>query len=91
MELIDMRHHLFKEALCSSMEELDCVNMIKVDTSMCLKPCSGLIATASIEESFNFDELLPYFLSYKRYKERMKEMSNQQGNLLYENTYNINY
>ena len=35
----------FKEPLCSA-QKLDCVDKISVDTSSCMKPCSGLIVTS---------------------------------------------
>ena len=45
----------FKETLCTSPQDLDCVNKVKVDTSSCLKPCSGLIITTFANLQYVFD------------------------------------
>ena len=60
---------MIKEPLCST-EQMECVNNIKVDTSGCLKPCSGLIVTSVIksDKNRNLEELLPYVNDYVNYK-----------------------
>ena len=45
----------FKEPLCSA-QKLDCVDKISVDTSSCMKPCSGLIVT-SFSKSVEYKKL----------------------------------
>ena len=63
--------HIFKETLCTSSQELeDCVNNVKVDTSSCLKPCSGLIVTSFVKSELkkNLETLFPIFGQYKLYK-----------------------
>ena len=45
----------FKEPLCSA-QKLDCVDKISVDTSSCMKPCSGLIVT-SLFKSMDYRKL----------------------------------
>ena len=49
---------------------MECVNNIKVDTSGCLKPCSGLIVTSVIksDKNRNLEELLPYVDDYVNYE-----------------------
>ena len=61
---------IFKETLCTSPQELDCVNNVKVDTSSCLKACSGLIVTsfAKSELKKDLESLFPIFGDYKLYK-----------------------
>ena len=57
---------------------MGCVNNVKVDTSVCLKPCSGLIVTSlsksghhghEKKEKFEkFESLFPSFEEYNIYK-----------------------
>ena len=60
----------FQETLCSSPQELECANNVKVDTSSCLKPCSGLIVTsfAKSELKKDLETLFPIFRDYNLYK-----------------------
>ena len=60
----------FQETLCTSPQELDCVNNVKVDTSSCLKSCSGLIVTsfAKSELKTDLETLFPIFKEYNKYK-----------------------
>ena len=50
----------FKEPFCSA-QKLDCVDKISVDTSSCMKPCSGLIVTSftKSEKSKNVELYYP--------------------------------
>ena len=61
---------IFKETLCTSPQELDCVNNVKVDTSSCLKPCSGLIVTsfAKSKSENDLETSFPIFGDYNTYK-----------------------
>ena len=61
---------IFQETLCTSAQELDCVNNVKVDTSSCPKPCSGLIVTSFAKSELKKDlqRLFPIFGDYKLYK-----------------------
>ena len=56
--------------ICSSMVDMKCVNKVKVDTSSCLKPCSGLIITtlAKTESRRELETLFPDFKNYNEYK-----------------------
>ena len=55
--------------MCSS-EQMDCINSITVDTSGCLKPCSGLIVTSftKTQEDRKMDNWLTVLQDYKIYK-----------------------
>ena len=48
-------YKIFKEPLCPA-QMLECVNKIQVDTSSCMKPCTGLIVT-SFDKSENHKDL----------------------------------
>ena len=52
--------HYFKEPLCYA-QKLECVNTVPVDTSSCMKPCSGLIVTSfdKSEKDKNIEILYP--------------------------------
>ena len=58
------------ETLCTSSKELDCVKNIKVDTTSCLKPCSGLIVTSFYKSrpENNLETLIEIFGEYNLYK-----------------------
>ena len=58
-----------QDPLCSS-EQMDCVHNITVDTTDCLKPCSGLIVTSftKTRENRNFDNWLTVLDDYRFYK-----------------------
>ena len=49
---------------------MECVNNIKVDTSRCLKPCSGLIVTSFTKfyRDKNIENLIPIVEDYDKYK-----------------------
>ena len=78
-----MPYIIYQENLCNSLQELDCVNKIKVDTSSCLKPCSGLIVTSFYKSKLENDlqTLFPIFGQYKRYKKVTTYPSVANGNL----------
>ena len=52
------------------MVDMECMNKVMVDTSSCLKPCSGLIITtlAKTEPRRNLETLFSDFGNYKNYK-----------------------
>ena len=74
---------MFKGPLCDA-KDLECVTKTKktkVDTSSCLKPCSGLIInTSQFREKKNIEELFPTFGDYNKYKKITKYPSNKNGN-----------
>ena len=61
---------LYQENVCTSSEEVACVNKLKVDSSSCLKPCSGLIVTSFYKSKLenNLETLFPIFGEYNQYK-----------------------
>ena len=64
----------FKEPLCSA-QKLDCVDKISVDTSSCMKPCSGLIVTsfAKTEENKAIEIFYPeIWRQYNNFKKNTK-------------------
>ena len=52
------------------MKQMNCIENIKVDTSDCLKPCSGLIVTSftKTQENRNMDNWLTVLDDYQVYK-----------------------
>ena len=68
---------------------MECVNNIKVDTSGCLKPCSGLIVTSVIksDKNRNLEELLPYVDDYVNYKKITKYPVGFDGKMIFESLY----
>ena len=66
---------------------MKCVNNIEVDTSSCLKPCSGLIVTSVIksDKNRNLEKLLPYVDEYINYKKITKYPVGFDGKMIYEN------
>ena len=62
--------NVFQETLCTSPQELECVKNVEVDTSSCLKPCSGLIVTSFYKSELKKDleTLFPIFGEYNNYK-----------------------
>ena len=50
--------------------ELDCVNKISVDTSICTKPCSGIVVTGfnKFQENEKSKNLFPIMGFYNKYK-----------------------
>ena len=74
---------LIQEPLCSDVKELECVNLAKVnvDTSSCLKPCSGLIITsfAKSDKNLDLDSRLPFMDEYNNYKKITRYPSGYNG------------
>ena len=62
--------HISQENVCNSPQELECTNNVKVDTSSCLKPCSGLIVTSFYKSQLKKElaTLFPIFGDYNLYK-----------------------
>ena len=56
----------FKEPLCSALK-LDCVDKISVDTSSCMKPCSGLIVTSFSKSEISKNVELYYPKIWRQY------------------------
>ena len=64
------------------MEELDCVNKITVETSRCLKPCSGLLVSSFLKADVSegdMDNLLPILDHYDNYKKITDYPSGESG------------
>ena len=54
--------------MCSP-RQLECVNNVKVDTSKCTRPCSGLIVTSIVKTEENDDKYDTFYnLDYDNYK-----------------------
>ena len=59
-----------QEPICS-VQKLECVDKIQVDTSTCMKPCSGLIVTSFAKSEKHKDLQLLYpkkLTQYNNYK-----------------------
>ena len=62
--------HLFvQEPVCAS-NKIKCIRNIKVVTSSCLKPCSGITVNSLFksEQTKNLEKLFPLYQAYNRYK-----------------------
>ena len=59
--IIHYHTNIVKEPACSLQKIAECVNKIPVDTSSCIKPCSGLIVTSFFksEKNKNLELLYP--------------------------------
>ena len=66
------------------MEQLECVNKTKVDTSGCMKSCSGLIITtfSKNENNKHWQNLKSVFKKYDNYKKITSYPSGYHGNCL---------
>ena len=83
-----------QERLCTS-TKLECVDKIKVNTSICMKPCSGLIVTGvskyELKEN-NVEEIKTVFSSvfedYNKYKKIQNAFAHppENGNIVNNNT-----
>ena len=62
--------YVLQEPICTASQEVECVNNVNVDTSSCLKPCSGLIVTSFVKSKLEKDleTLFPIFGEYNQYK-----------------------
>ena len=74
---------IIQEPLCT-FHELECVNKMKVDTSSCLKPCSGLIVTSLIKSDSEkkLENLLPNYAAYNKYKKITQYPSGSDGKIM---------
>ena len=74
-----------QEPVCASKKQLDCVESLKIDTSNCLKPCSGLLVTSFSKSDVHVHSkslnLLPINKKYNDYK---KLTQNPPGILFYQ-------
>ena len=68
--------------ICSS-TELECVNRIKLDTSSCIKPCSGLIVNGfyKSEQKKSLENLSPIIADYNKFKQITPYPLGQNGKL----------
>ena len=60
-------NNLLQGPICSSWQ-LECVNQIKIDTSKCLKPCSGVIVSSLIKSEKKSGNQFPTFKDYDDFK-----------------------
>ena len=60
------------------------MNQLQVDTSSCLKPCSGLIVTsfAKLEQNKDLDTLFPIFGEYNLFKKVTEYPSGANGRVV---------
>ena len=79
-----------QEPICSS-AGLKCVEKIKLDTSNCLKPCSGFIVTSfyKSERQKNLDDLFPIYGAYNIFKKITQIPSGYNGNFIKQFTLNV--
>ena len=58
-----------QEPVCAS-NKMKCIKNIKVDTSSCMKPCSGLTVNSlyKSEQNRKWEKLFPLYQAYNRYK-----------------------
>ena len=74
---------VFKNSICLSLEQLECLNKTRVDTSHCIKSCSGLIITtlAKSEQKINWMDFFPKTIvnDYSKYKRDTGYPSGKEG------------
>ena len=72
------------DPLCSP-TELKCVAKVDVDSSGCLKPCSGMFVTSfsKSEQEKNLESLFPNFGAYDLYKKKTKYPPGYYGNKIH--------
>ena len=73
-----------QDPICMSMEEMKCVNEIKVNTLSCLKPCSGFTVTSlsKSEQKINLTNLFKFYGVYDNYKKITSHPLNFKGKYL---------
>ena len=71
---------ILQEPLCSS-KDLECVNRINVDTSSCVKPCTGLMVTSFSKsgQTKDLEDIFPISKHYDKYKIITQNPSGQSG------------
>ena len=59
-----------KELICQTPNEMRCMKKINVDSSLCLKPCSGLVVTSFSKSKINknLEHIFPDYMAYNNYK-----------------------
>ena len=73
-------YRILQEPVCTSPEELECVNKVNAGISNCLKPCSGLLVTSfSKVEVGGKKKLLPILENYNTYKKITGYPSGENG------------
>ena len=68
--------------MCSSLQELECVRKTSVETSSCMKPCSGLIVTSyfKFDVTNGMENLMPIIEDYNNFKTNTEFPSWDSGN-----------
>ena len=71
---------LLQDPVCTSPEELECVNKVNAEPSNCLKPCSGLLVNSfSNVEVGDMKKLMPILENYNTYKKITGYPSGENG------------
>ena len=75
---------IIQEPLCS-LSGIHCANNVTVDSSNCLKPCTGLIVTSysKSNEEMDLEKLFPFLKAYDKYKKLTPFPSGYYGNITY--------
>ena len=72
-----------QEQVCTSPEELECVNKVNDETSSCLKPCSGLLVNSFSKVDWvltkGMKKLKPILENYNNYKKITGHPSGENG------------
>ena len=85
-----------QEPVCASKKQLDCVESLKIDTSNCLKPCSGLLVTSFSKSDVHVHSkslnLLPINKKYRVSQKKVgsQKISNCSNSLNFEAKINCN-
>ena len=69
----------FQESVCSPQKIVECVDKIPVDTSSCIKPCSGLIVTSLFKSEKSKDLELLYPRLWRPYNNFKKNSTYPPG------------
>ena len=68
-----------QEQVCTSPEELECVNKVNDETSSCLKPCSGLLVNSFSKVDWGMKKLTLILENYNNYKKITGYPSGENG------------
>ena len=82
---------IVQEPVCSSAEDLECVKKFNIDSSNCLKPCSGLIVTSFSKFSVTkgLENLVPILKDYNNFKTLTEYPAGQTGKYSINSIYEI--
>ena len=73
---------IVQEPICCSAKDLECVKKLDVNSSSCLKPCSGLHVTSFSKTAApnGLENLAPLLKDYDKYKKITEYPRGQSGN-----------